>query len=289
MLLWRTKRYEQSRKQSRPLGQLIRSAALALILGFCLAVPDALADYVPGLGSRDFWYWSYEPSPIEIFLHANRPKDEAPPGHTIHLPRAMVYYASGYTQPQYRRLPDRIETPLTMISLTYPDGAPLSIALAEASRQTGKSESVLVGTEDFRLRTYSANLFHSEFGVVDEEDLSKPWSPPKRERYVPAGEFDGLAVFSVKSNPAALFYIGSQHDEFYFARCFRVVTPTYWCSYNVRISENVRADVSFADLRANGGRDFANERVRALRRALCRNMECEIVAAEGSLTRREQK
>jgi hypothetical protein len=261
------------------------------LIGLCLAAPEARSDYVPGQGSRDFWYWSYDTAPIEIFLGGNKREGwTGAQGHTINLPRAMVYYASGYTQPQYRRLPDRIETHLTMISLTYPDGAPLSIALAEAAWRTGKSEATLVGTEDFRRRTYSANLFHSEFGVVDEEMVAKPWRRPiSRNSYVPAGEFDGLAVFSVERNPAALFYVGSRQDEFYFARCFRVVRPTYWCSYQVRISENVRANVSFADLRVNGGRAFANERVRAFRRALCRYMECEIIASDGSLIRGEQK
>jgi hypothetical protein len=263
---------------------------LALILGISLAVPDAIADYVPGRGSRDFWYWSHDTAPIEIFLGGNKREGwTGAQGHTIHLPRAMVYFASGYTQPDYPRLPDRIETSHIAVRLIFPDGAPLSVALAEAAQRSGMSERTLVGTEDFRFRTYSADLFHSEFGVVDEEMAAKPWFPAVRSSYLDAGQFDGMEVFTVNAAGTPLFFIGDENDEFYYARCSKAITPILWCDYEVRVNEHVSADVSFADLRTNGGRAFANERVRALRRALCRYMECEIVAAEGRLIRAEQK
>jgi hypothetical protein len=263
---------------------------LALILGLSLAVPDAIADYIPGRGARDFWYWSYDTAQIEIFLGGNKREGwTGAQGHTINLPRAMVIFAASYNQPEYPRLPDQIETSHIGVQLAYPDGAPLSVALAEAAWRTGKSESIVVGTEDFRRRTYSADLFHSEFGVVDEEDLSKPWSPISRNSYVPAGEFDRLEAFSLKSSTASIFFVGGEQDEFYYANCVRVLNSIIWCSYQVRINEHIHGSVSFADLRVNGGRAFANDRVRALRRALCGHMECKIVAPDGSLLRAKEE
>ena len=204
----------------RPLGQLIRSAALASILGLSLAVPDAIADYVPGRGSRDFWYWSRDTAPIEIFLGGNKREGwTGAQGHTIHLPRAMVYFASGYHQPEYPRLPERIETSHIAVQLVYPDGAPLSAALWESNPRTGMSGDV--GSDDFRLRTYSANLFHSEFGVVDEDALSKPWRRPTRKKnYGPVGEIDGLKIYArIIPNGPTRYVVGENTDEFYFAVC----------------------------------------------------------------------
>jgi hypothetical protein len=261
------------------------------LLGLCLAVPDARSDDVPGRGARDFWYWSHDTAPIEIFLGGNKREGwTGAQGHTIHLPRAMVYFAAGYEQPDYPRLPDRIETSHIAVQLAYPDGAPLSVALAEAGERTGMSEESLVGSDDFRLRTYSADLFSAEFGVVDEEVLSKPWRPSTRKNYVPIGEIDGLQVLAgINPNEPTRYYIGNDADEFYFVMCTYVVNPNWWCAYKLRVNEDVRASVSFADFRANGGRAFVNDRVRAFRRALCRYVECQIVATDGSLIRREQK
>ena len=58
------------------------------------------------------------------------------------------------------------------------------------------SEESLVGSDDFRLRTYSVDLFNAEFEVVDEEALSKPWRSSTRKSYVPVGEIDGLDIFA---------------------------------------------------------------------------------------------
>ena len=45
---------------------------------------------------------------------------------------AMVYFADGYEQPDYPRLPERIKSSHTAVRLVYPVGAPLSAALAAA-------------------------------------------------------------------------------------------------------------------------------------------------------------
>jgi len=49
----------------------------------------------------------------------------------------------------------------------------------------------------------------------------------------------------------------------------------FYCSYYFALNSKLRVELKFIDFRLNGGREFARERVRAFKKAMCPVFHCD--------------
>ena len=230
--------------------------AFQLGIAALLAVSIAVAS---SAFAQDFR--STDLSLVEVTL---RKFNDPDPGHKIilRLPRAAITFANGYDSRRLSQIPDAIETDSLRLSLTYPDGDPLSVQARDEGRKQGISEGAM--RKALRAREYSALLGYSPPG--------NPWEERVREglsHLTIVDQYEGLP------HAKADIYVGqSGIDEFLELRCYPWATPVYFCTANMLVgripSGTLVTQVGFPDFRFHGGRAYANDRTRRLRQIVCR-------------------
>jgi hypothetical protein len=206
-------------------------------------------------------FHSTDLAPVEVAL---RNLNDPDPAHKIslRLPRAAITYANGYDSRRLSQIPDAIETDHLQLSLTYPDGNPLSVEARNEAGKQGISEGA--AKKALRAREYSAFLGYSP--------PANPWEERVRERLSHLAildQYEGLP------HAKADTYVGqSGVDEFLELRCNPQATPGYFCTANMLVgrvrSSVLSSQVAFSDFRFHGGRAYANDRARRCRPIVCR-------------------
>jgi hypothetical protein len=231
-----------------------RARLLAIAALLALSVTAAKSASAQDFRSTDL-------SPVEVTL---RKFNDPDPGHKIilRLPRAAITYANGYDSRRLSQIPDAIETDNLRLSLTYPDGDPLSVQARDEARKQGISEGAT--RTALRAKEYSAFLGYSP--------PDNPWEERVR---------DGLSDLTIVDRYEGLphakadIYVGqSGGDEFLELRCYPRATSIYFCTANMLVgripSGTLVTQVGFPDFRFHGGRVYANDRTRRLRQIICR-------------------
>ncbi len=90
-----------------------------------------------------------------------------------------------------------------------------------------------------------------------------------------------MLEYYINPNIGPLFYGDHESDEFLRIKCLAGLNDIQYCKYFFFISRNISADASFLDLRRHGGRDFANEKIRQIRKVLCPRIGCDGVGENG--------
>jgi hypothetical protein len=266
------------RNRRSTIGRHIAVAAISVVATSALARTDA-AQTLFGP-----FYYSEDPSPVEIFLGKwlGTPKEQ---GRTIVLPRAMINFAGGYSRPTYLEIPARIRTKRLRLKLMHPDGRPMSIAVKERALRTGESAPAVINSLEFREATYSLMLGFSIVNPEYERRHQVPQSvrPGGVHEDNKVGEYDGLDVYET-SRVTEMFVPRDNTNEFFYISCPKKINLSQWCRYRFRLNEYIFATANFVSLRYFGGRNLANRRIRTLRQSLCQHFECELVDASGHFT-----
>ena len=229
-------------------------------------------------------YYSHDMSLVEVFLGGRKRDASFTPGRTLHLPRAMIQFADGYARPDYPMLPDLIRSKTIRLGFVYPDGRPLSIAARDYARRHGVDERAALKSHELRTRSFSGVVRHSELAEVGDKSSKNPWMSldSLKESFVFVEKKDGMTKYLKFGR--IIHYVPEDKEGFYYAWCSKNTQPTQWCRYVFRINEHYMGSFSFADLSFHGGRRFAQERIRTIRRILCGYFECDIVDQDGRIS-----
>lgn len=247
---------------------------------------------VPGVRPSPSDYYTMDMSLVSIQYTKRRDGIKQPP--TIRLPRAMIRNATPYKRPDFCELPDNIVVSTLRLKLVYlashfsrPTVKPFSVALRDEPNLYSGVNYDPLHREEYRIRTITVVIGPRPYSSENEKFIKRPWRTlDKKKTFSFIKKFDDMEVY----NRSVLFYyLGLPQDEFYYVSCSKKTKKTQWCTYKVRINENFNAQVSFASIEHNGGRDFANDRIKALRHGLCKYMKCDMVAEDGSLIKGKEQ
>lgn len=251
------------------------AAKIAAICAILCTQNSALADTVPGTAySGPAYYFSTNMDPIEVTLRLIIRSDHSSDWFArLVIPRAYIFFASGYSQKRPLRsnksakankiLPKNIEAEQIKIMLMYPDGIPYSIALKEYAKS--KSVSIRSAAKALRTKRYVVTIRATK----NAQNLPQ-FGPGKFD--ISDGQEFGLRRF--KWLRVTDRYFGTERDVFRRIDCLQSRQPNFFCHYYLPLGSNFFAKVEFIDFRSNGGRAFANERIRVAREVMCRFVRC---------------
>jgi hypothetical protein len=237
--------------QSQPFSAL----ALAITL-FFFSLPAARAGW-PTQFMLPSDFYSTDPAPIEVVLRTPNDTEET---HkvTLHVPRAAIVFANGYSGRSLPKLPDNVVTNEIIVAVVYPDGEPLSVKATEIATQ--RKVSLTTAIEGLRLRQYTAQLHYSGPNRIWEELTQQ-----SREQFKIVDSYDGL-----QHAPADYYFGEDGVDVFRRSYCYPEATSIYFCKTEMRAGPGLTASVDFPDFRLHGGRAYLNERVHKFREIVCR-------------------
>lgn len=242
---------------------------LALALGLvCSAGVAAFADNIRGTpyyGPN--YYASRSLDPIQVTLRRNQIGAE----ETVSLiiPRAYIVFASGYTQREYDELPTAINSRQAKAAITYEqpiwsdEGRPYTVVFDELFEANRREKKVAVAL--IRPRSAFVGMFYSGSSF---DGLAR--SPLAESHGFPAPSIDGLKAIKLGSNsPGVIYFSPDNEDEFVEARCSEKAKKGDFCQYVFLLCRRLlRVNADFLDFRFHGGRTYANEQVRALKRTI---------------------
>jgi len=131
------------RAAGRLRAALLPVALVVLALALLGRPGEAAADKIPGMGSARYYYFSQKMDPIRVTFSTMRYDEPVPkPLTTIEIPRAYIYFASGYNQDEHETLPQAVKTKTLGILLTYPDGLPYRAAIRRDRSEHGGSQGL---------------------------------------------------------------------------------------------------------------------------------------------------
>ncbi len=230
------------------------------------------------------FYYSTSMDPITVnFMWPDFNRPESRIQDTVFLPRAYIVFAAGYASKPardlgqdladsqrhgYEELPETIRTDSLRILLAYPDGEPFTRSLRKWRDDAYKKA---MGTNIARSHMYSARISY----IYNSNLMPFPQFTTEREKGRPLKEFEGLLFNPKVTLPK---YYSKPGDDFFYAKCndqIEKARPERFCTYAVPLGKNYLALVDFLDFRLHGGRAFADERIAAFRRAMCKYFPCE--------------
>ena len=257
----------------RQLGLLRLLVAIALVLGGSML--PARADKVPALGRPwDSYYFSRDMGPVTVHFVRNEgsltPETarRQPVIATASIPRAYIYFASPFRQPDYPILPDEIWVSQLKIILVDQQGEAYSVVWNRL-----RAEGVLQYDANSQLRPLLAKVqLNATIREFTTTYTSYEAAAPRIESTMDGVEeyrygSSGPYFFRIPENPS-LRIINCYHD-------LERTHPSHFCSYGIRLSKDFYAEASFVDFRHHGGADFANERIANIREVLCGFLTCD--------------
>lgn len=238
-------------------GRALRALlGCAAALTLTLAGPPALADAVPGIGAWENYHKSYDPSPVTVrFQYRDGTRD-------LQIPRKYIVFASGGFSSLDGPIPDLIETTAIKIVFTYPDGEAWTVATRDYMREHGVSAHQ--AAVDMRERMNIVEMLPANRTVSLTELIER-----RRSRHGAgfSGK-SGLIEYQIGGGFSTL-YFGRTEDEFLQVTCYNPGRAAWLCKYNAHASPELFFRADFIDFRIFGGVDFANERIRMIKRKLC--------------------
>lgn len=264
----------------------VSGRAQARLLALCiLPSHQTSADSIPNVFSGPSYYYSSSLDPITVnFVWPDNGHPDSRIRDTITIPRAYIITAGGYSSRPVRLagkytpksslkgydvLPKTVLTDQIRLYVTYPDGHPYAIALSKWGRE--KRNSKFMGTRFYRAQSFIARVSYApDAGANPTRNNTIAY-----EQGAPLTEGFGLLYNANKTLPV---YFNVPGEKFFRARCNSQepkIVPRYYCTYAVPLGKNYMADVGFLDFRAHGGRAFADRRIAAFRRAMCRYFPCD--------------
>jgi hypothetical protein len=88
-------------------------------------------------------------------------------------------------------------------------------------------------------------------------------------------EYEGFRHFARASKE---WFFDDGSDDIRAIECFPNLPSRgniFYCSYYFALNSKLRVELKFIDFRLNGGREFARERVRAFKKAMCPVFHCD--------------
>ena len=240
---------------------LVAVGALRVLASFCAG--SARADDVPNLGRADYFHFSLDMTPIRISLvndvvgKANFPD--------LIVPRAYVVFVNRAPPSSKGPLPSQLSSDEVELVFVDGSGEPWSVAVAERSRRDGLDRATAgqrMRAEETKVQIHPSKMPTAAYADATRADVLR--SAPKRQD----DDFEGLAHY--KGVASYSNYVGEPADEFFSVQCEGRLHPVYLCNYTMSITEGVVARVGFVDFRLNGGRAYANRRLRFVREVVCR-------------------
>ncbi|UWU85205.1 hypothetical protein N2605_01735 [Bradyrhizobium yuanmingense] len=223
----------------------------------------ARADDVPNQVPADYMHFSLDMTPMRISLvndvvgKANFPD--------LIVPRAFVVFVNRAPPSSKGPLPSQLSS--NEVELVFVDGSgePWSVAVAERSRRDGLDRATAgqrMRAEETIVQIHPSQMPTAAYADATRANVLR--SAPKRQN----DDFEGLAHY--KGVASYSNYMGEPADEFFSVQCEGRLHPVFLCKYMMSITEGVVARVSFVDFRLNGGRAYANRRLRFVREVVCR-------------------
>ena len=273
------------RRRSRWVGFFTGAIALfAVVILLLASSKPTLADRVPGTSYfGPGYYFSTEMDLITVsFWSAKALRAGIEPGMQplvrIKIPRGFIFYADVYPQKQPRKIPREIDVRRIGVMLVYPDGRPYSIAYRDFDRGSLPAGSNL--EKELRTVRFSAivsgmykgdknrQLYEYRRSPFDENGKLKNYHEYIGRKY-------GLDAYKWGGKRGRIIkYYSVKEDSFSRIECNISNKPRSYCTYYMEIAGQFLIDAHFIDFRFHGGREFANERVRAFKRALCPYLGC---------------
>jgi hypothetical protein len=196
----------------------------------------------------------------------------------LKLPRSSIIVASEYSPARYPTLPIRIEFSGTFkFAVVAPDGQPLGEAVESlaASKRTSQAAAMTM----LRPQRTEVDVRIIGAGITTQKLFGYFSQPVYGGRVIALPAFEGLKVVT-KANLSeeplqpyrkVVFLPTSKSDAFDVIVCNNPAAhPIVFCDYHKRINDLVALHVKFVDFRYNGGRKFANERMRMVHEVYCR-------------------
>ncbi len=196
----------------------------------------------------------------------------------LKLPRAMIQASSGHLRDQYESIPDEISVEAVLVGITFPQGIPTSIAIHAYSREMGVSKSRAARTDGFFDRTTSTWIYVPEHDLPGELEVKQKLGISSHHETTESSDTYNLGRGGIYVVPKS-----GRPKEFNWAECTDPVRSLKPCTYWFRVNEQLAAKTHFTDLRSKGGIEFANQRIRDLRLALCKYTTCSMVDSTGRL------
>ena len=199
-------------------------------------------------------HFSLDPTPLQIDLTT---KDAPQASVKLRMPRSFVRFANNYSSRQ-GPLPQHFASDHIAIRFVG-DGEAWSVAFAR------------VGTldpEKLRAEEYGVALYPVR-SPRRRTEREASWAQGGHVRQPAA--YDGLVQYSGANE----VFLGDASDLFEQISCSRQAHPSWFCTYEIDITDGVFAVASFLDFRMHGGRAYANQRARAVREVVCRFTDCE--------------
>ena len=247
--------------------------AIALQLGG--SVLPARADEVPALGRAwNSYYFSRDMRPVTVHFVRNEgsltPETarRQPVIATASIPRAYIYFASPYRQPDYPILPGEIWVSRLNIILVDQEGEAYSVVWNRL-----RAEGGLQYDANSQLRPLRARVQLNPGAIKYPGDYTahEAAAPRIESKMIGVEKFgygsSGPFFFRIPDNPS-LRLIKCPFD-------LEKTHPSFFCEYGIRLSADVSAMASFLDFRHHGGADFANERIANIREVLCGFVTCD--------------
>jgi len=235
-------------------SHLLGMAALVLLIAF--SISPAKADAVPGMVAAADRHLSFDPSPVTVrFVYDDGTRD-------LVIPRKYIVFASGGFSSRDGPIPDLIETKSVKLVLTYPDGEAWTVAIREYMGEHGVSARR--AADEMRDRMHIVELMRTH-NIIDLDVARNDFRIRDLEGSI--GEF-GLEEFKI-SRGRQQFFLASEEDEFLRSVCYNPKNPGWFCKYYARLTDEIVFNADFVDLRIFGGREFANSRMRMIKRTLC--------------------
>lgn len=235
----------------------------AVVLFAATAATAVRADDVPGIGDWEHYRFSLDETPITVvFVHESGRRDFP----VLTIPRSYIYFENGARPTTEGPLGDHIETDGLGVALADPDGEAWSTAVETYSVQHQLSRDS--AAKQMRSRSYTVRLSPN----TNPRFADAAASSAARNRTLTRIASDGLKEYVGRSS-SNTYYVGDSGDEFITTRCFNPTDPEFFCEYTFLITSGIVGRADFSDFRLNGGRDYANRRVRLTRQAICRFFE----------------
>lgn len=234
-------------------SQWLGMAALALLVAF--SISPTRGDAVPGIETWEYYHNSVDPSPVTVrFVYNDGTRD-------LLIPRKYIVFASDFSS-RDGPIPDLIETHSVRLALAYPDGEAWTVAIREYMREHGVGART--AADEMRDKMHSVQLRPTN-NFIDLDVARNDFRIRDLEGSI--GEF-GLKEFEI-SRGNQKFFLGSEYDEFLRIVCYNPKNPGLFCKYDARLTPNLVFSADFVDLRIFGRREFANGRMRMIKRTLC--------------------
>jgi len=228
----------------------------ALMLMVALGSAPARGDAVPGIGTWEYYHSSVDPSPVTVrFVYNDGTRD-------LLIPRKYIVFASGEFSSRDGPIPDLIETTSVKLVLTYPDGEAWTVAIREYMGEHGVSARR--AADEMRDRMHIVEILAANKMITRDVVLQTTFI-----RNIEGSLGDIGLIEYIIGRGSQTILIGAENDEFLRITCRNPKRSAWFCKYGAHLTQYIYFNSDFVDLRIFGGREFANSRMRMIKRTLC--------------------